>query len=843
VLPLLLALAVAGVEVPAAALLIEVRDVTAGALPGTIVSITQGGNSRDAVADAGGQASFDVSPGRVSVEARLDGFATARRDGVRLRPGANRLTLTLALAPRSEVVEVEGRDAASAGRGFSRVLGEAELAQLPDDPDELEEMLRRMAGPGAVLRVNGFAGGRLPPRSQIRQIRFQTSAFAAERHEGGTPIVEIETRPGLGGWQGQLQAGLRQPSWNSRGPLSPSDTPESYQRFSASLDGPIEKGRSALSLALSGRFVDDTRTVRASLPTGPFSAVVPHALDRPEASLRAERTFGAFALRGEWTRFEEHEAGLGVGGFDLPERGLERDLRQQALRLRGSGVLFRKLALDSRLELRGEQRSLTPRSSDPALLVNGAFSAGGAQREAELTDRAFSFFQDVDWSQGRHALRAGLSLERLAREGRDSESASGTTTFGSLDDLDAGRPQLFTQRLGDPSVDLASTRSALYLQDDWKRGPRLTLSGGLRLEAQSGLGARPLPRAGIAWSPRSKLTLQAGFGLFTDWLALDVEQTAQQLDGERQRELRLVEPAWPIPSPLPALPPSLVRLAPGLRLPVTAIGSLGLSWTPRDGVRAGLELLQERSGSQFHGWRGNPLLADGTRTDPALGEIDGVIGDGRARRDSLRADLMLGGPGRPGSLFAVYILSRSRSEADAPLALFASEARRDLEWGPALDDRRHRLLLFGTRRLSHGVRLTASFNWESGLPYDVTTGRDDDGDGIVNDRPAGLARNHGRGASRADLGLRLTWSRGLGGPPRASGPRPVAVRIGGGDVPDLPDGGAAARYRLALHLLVQNALDRLDPLAYSGVLSSPTFGEPISAAPGRRIELGATFSF
>jgi hypothetical protein len=571
--------------------------------------------------------------------------------------------------------------------------------------------------------------------------------------------------------------------------------------------------------------------------------VVSHALDRPEASLRAERTLGAFALRGEWTRIEEHESGLRVGGFELPERGLARDLRQQTLRLRGSGVLFRKLALDSRLELRGEQRSLTPHSDDPALLVNGAFSAGGAQRQAELTDRAFSFYQDVDWSQGRHALRAGLSLERLARQGQDSQDAGGTTTFGSLHDLDAARPQLFTQRLGDPSVDLASTRSALYLQDDWKPSPRLTLSGGLRVEAQSGLGAQPLPRAGIAWSPRSKLTLQAGFGLFTDWLGLDTLQTAQQLDGQHQRELRVVDPAWPVPSPLPALPPSLVRLTPGLRLPATATASLGLSFAPRDGVRAGLELLQERSSSQFHGWRGNPLRADGTRTDPTLGEVTEVIGDGRARRDSLRADLMLGGPGRPGSLFAVYILSRSRSEADAPLALFASETRRDLEWGPALDDRRHRLLLFGTRRLPRGVRLTASFNWESGTPYDVTTGRDGDGDGVVNDRPDGLARNHGRGAGRTELGLRLTWTRGFGGAPGASAPRPVAVRIGGGDVPDLPDGGAAARYRLALHLVVQNALDTLDPLAYSGVLSSPTFGEPISAAPGRRIELGATFSF
>ena len=45
--------------------------------------------------------------------------------------------------------------------------------------------LEQMAGPGATFRVNGFTGGRLPPKSQIRQIRFRMNSFDAEYHEGG----------------------------------------------------------------------------------------------------------------------------------------------------------------------------------------------------------------------------------------------------------------------------------------------------------------------------------------------------------------------------------------------------------------------------------------------------------------------------------------------------------------------------------------------------------------------------------------------------------------------------------------------------------------------------------
>jgi hypothetical protein len=45
----------------------------------------------------------------------------------------------------------------------------------------------------------------------------------------------------------------------------------------------------------------------------------------------------------------------------------------------------------------------------------------------------------------------------------------------------------------------------------------------------------------------------------------------------------------------------------------------------------------------------------------------------------------------------------------------------------------------------------------SGIPFNITTGRDDNGDGLALDRPAGISRNTGQGPGFAVMDLR--WYR------------------------------------------------------------------------------------
>jgi hypothetical protein len=177
---------------------------------------------------------------------------------------------------------------------------------------------------------------------------------------------------------------------------------------------------------------------------------------------------------------------------------------------------------------------------------------------------------------------------------------------------------------------------------------------------------------------------------------------------------------------------------------------------------------------------------------------------------------------------------------------------------------RHRLFAMANFPLPQGLRVGLNMQLSSPRPYNITTGLDDNGDAVFNDRPAGVGRNSGRGAMQFTTDLRLTKSFNLGGllaggpegvpmgtppPPPPGGGAALQRGMGGG-----PGGGDAgprmvvmdgsnARYRLDLYVSAQNLFNRTNLNTFVGNQLSPFFGTATSAAPARRLELGATVSF
>ena len=108
------------------------------------------------------------------------------------------------------------------------------------------------------------------------------------------------------------------------------------------------------------------------------------------------------------------------------------------------------------------------------------------------------------------------------------------------------------------------------------------------------------------------------------------------------------------------------------------------------------------------------------------------------------------------TIFSNYTLSRAIDDADGPGALPMDNYNLAIERGYSMHDVRHQFFVSALLALPFGIEATPMVNVNSGMPFNITTGLDDNNDTVVNDRPAGLARNSGRGPGYASVDLRLS---------------------------------------------------------------------------------------
>lgn len=799
-----------------------------------------------------------LDAGRYTIHVESPGFAPYDARDVRLRPGDNRREVKLAIARLAETVQVgrDPRERASDPRSdaFATVLGQAEINELPDDPDEMEQMLRDMAGTGAMLRVNGFRGGKLPPKSQIQQIRFRRNMFAADAHEAGFMSVDITTKPGFDNWRGATNVGFRDQAIEARNAFAPVKGDEQRGRYGFSLNGPLQKGRTSLAIAADGLEAFDSKTIVTALPTGYFADSIRRPNDKVNLSARVEHALTASqVLRAEFQRNHTFLGNLGVGDFDLAERGYDQTETENVFRLSTSGSLRKSLFNEFRFQFRAADTASDPAATAPAVLVLNAFNSGGAQLSGSRGADEIEVSDDLDISSGKHAMRAGFLVEGGTYRTDELRNAGGTFTFASLDAYAAAQPTTFTRNIGNPHVEASQYQAGLYFQDDYRARKDLTISGGVRQEAQTHIGGFHLgPRGGIVWSPfkSGKTTVRAGGGVFFDWFDAQSYEQAVQLDGTHQQIATIVQPGYPDASAggrAVALPPGRVVLAPGRLQPEIREAMVGVERVLPGDVRLNAMYIHRRGVDQLRGVNINAPLAGGLRPDPSAGTITEIEPMASAQFDGLILNANYANPQRRIFVSANYTLSRSMNEADSPFSLPADTYNLAAERGPAANDARHRFMSLANFPLPWHLRIATAVRLQSALPYDITTGRDDNGDTVSNDRPAGVTRNGGRGSAQADIGARLSWSIGFGTKPPAGVGGPQVRIVRGGDADPLSSMGGMdglnKRYVVELYAQAYNLTNHLNALNFSGVQTSPFFGQPTSAAPPRRLEIGARMTF
>ena len=748
---------------------VTVLDPTEAALVIADVTIVDaGGAERTVHVDERGVALFEnLNPGVYQVKAAAESFRPLTTPFT-VRRGENRTTVRLALATIEQSITVEDKSAADRrDNGFTQTLTQEQIDALPDDPDEMADELMRMAGPGAQIFVNGFRGGRLPPKDQIQQIRFHTNSFSAEYHEAGMIRVEVITKPGLGGWRGHTNFGFRDESLNATNAFATEKGPEQMRRYMINFQGPIAAGKTGLSISFDGNNSYESRTIVAQSPAGePVNGLAVSPTNAMNFTARVEQQLNANGqLQAEYTRRDNDRSNLGVGDFDLPERAYAVENSTDIFRLRSTNVIGKKVFTETRFALIDSVLATDPASREPTIRVNDAFNAGGAGQMGERSARELEFAQNFDFTVGRrHSFRVGTLVEAGWWDSNQRTNAFGTYTFASLDAFNAGTPSTYTIRVGDPVVEYSQVRAGWFIQDDFRPSRNLQLSLGLRHELQTQVASRwnLAPRAAFTWNATRTATVRGGYGIFYDWYDSAVYEQTIRVDGEHQVDVIVRNPTFPVlEGGGDRLPASIIRSS-ALDQPIIHQASIGFEKPLAPWADFRTDYMMTRGFSTLRSVNVNAPV-DGLRPEPAYGNISEIQSSGERAMD--RFTLALNARYIPRRILGMvmYQLASVRNYADSPTMLPADSTNPDADWGPAAQDVRHRLFFNFNTPLGRGVRMGLNAQGSSALPYNITTGYDTNGDSVFNDREPGVSRNSGRGAMQWTVNMRVNRSTRMSG--------------------------------------------------------------------------------
>lgn len=191
----------------------RVVDQFGGAIVGaTVVVVDASGAEKTATTNNEGIYAFNgLAPGTYTVRAQATGFAPYVNTTVQVAGRRDTHDIALSVTIEETQVTVSGEPPVSTdpeNNVGAIVLRGTDIEALPEDPDELIEALQALAGPsagpnGGQIFIDGFTGGRLPPRDSIREIRINSNPFSAEYDRLGFGRIEILTKPGTDRFRGQ----------------------------------------------------------------------------------------------------------------------------------------------------------------------------------------------------------------------------------------------------------------------------------------------------------------------------------------------------------------------------------------------------------------------------------------------------------------------------------------------------------------------------------------------------------------------------------------------------------------------------------------------------------------
>jgi hypothetical protein len=771
-----------------------VVDPTGAVIPGANITITPSSRNASPISVASDSSgNFNVpalAAGAWTVSATAPGFQSVHLDRVVLKPGQTRtLTLTLVIQIQQQQVTVSADtpDSSPDKNGDAIVLKGSDLDSLSDDPDQLTQEIEAIAGSdpdaGTQLYIDGFSGGRLPPKSAIREIRMNQNPYSAQYDQIGFGRIEIFTKPGADQWHGDLFTEDNDSSFNSRNPFVTTQPPYHDIEIWGDVNGPISKKSSVFTELWHEGSSDDSIVnafiLDSSLNQTPFTQIFPNTNNEGEFSTRYDLQAGkVHTLTARYHINWHKQTNAGVGQFALAEQAYNSSNVEQSLQLTDSQAWSANFLNELRFQYIRERDRQTPQNLGPTIVVQGGFTGGGSN--LGLNNDAQDHYEFQNYAQttrGKHTIDFGVRFRDTRDSNTSTANFNGQYTFSSLTAYQiteqgiasgwtpaqiraaGGGASLFAQSTGRAGIAVNIFDMGVYGEDNYKIRPNVTLSYGLRFETQNGLPdhADFAPRVGASWAiSRGKnkppiAILRSGFGLFYQrFPSINVLQAERQNGITEQEQIVTAPDFYPAvcssaPADCAGAPTStgaIFRVGPDLRAPyimtagigvdkpIGRIGQISANYMFSHGVHL---FLTRNVNAPLPGTFNPDDPTSGVRP---LGDDQNIYeyeseGDNARHFFRLNANLHTKSLG----IFTNYQFSKAQADTSGIGSFPSNSYDLHQDWGRASNDYRQRLFFGGFWNVWHGFGLNPFFIYQSSAPFNIVIGQDLNGDNQFNDRP------------------------------------------------------------------------------------------------------------
>jgi Carboxypeptidase regulatory-like domain len=848
------------------------------------------------------------------------GFAL-RETNIIMSQSRQKVDLTLQVAPTHDEVKITPESGGGVdldNTAGAIILSDKELDSLPDDAEGLITVLKAMAGNsagvlGGGLYVDGFTSDRVPPKSSIREVRINNDPYSAEYDRPGYGRIEIFTKAGVDKIHGEAHFSFNDETLNSRNPLVLTRAPYQTRVYGGSISGPIVTNKASYYVYAERIEINDNAIVNAQTVSSDLkpkhinrSFIAPRRFiglyPRLEYQLNSNNLLSARYVYKRWL-----DDNQGTGEFSLSSQAYATTTEWDSMHTTWQSIVSQHLANEIRFQTSRQIRRVMSSHVDPTILVLDGFIDGGSQFGTSASDDSrYELHSYTTGVHGNHTLRFGgrvrlIDINDSSRQNYNGtyifaggtaplldgnnrivyDTITGQALFEQITSLERYRRTLLFQRMGlpqeearwlgggatqfsvvsgEPEIEIRQWDIGIFLQDNWRIRPNMTLGYGIRYETQNNIHS-PLnfaPRIGFAWSPHtktqkgSKMVIRGGAGIFYDRISEALVMNSLRFSDRRQRRYITVDPlsldAFPLAPSFDMLDlnnrnESITRLADDIRLPYMLQVSLGINTELPGGIIASTTFILSRA---LHTLRSRNINAP-INGIPPLGDNSNVFVYETSGRSN-QAQLLLNVNKRLGkmiTLFGTYTLNRAMSDTDGAHYFPADSYDMSREYSRASTDIRHSFYCGTSVSTLWGVSLFPTVFITSGRPFNITTGRDTNRDTIFQERPsfagqkdgiittdygifnlipdAGqsiIPRNYGRGPSNIVMNLRVSKSFILND-------KNVQAKQSAGSTRRND-----SRYALSLSIDAINILNHTNYGVPIGNLSSPFFGQSTALAGG-----------